>query len=434
MPSLRRTAWPTLALASMFCCASPASSQSAAPHALVGRIHVTGNSRFTSEQIAAASGLTVGSPVDAQILNAAAAKLNRSGAFSEVKYSYSFTSKYWDVELQVAEATQFLPCTFDNFVWFTHEQIVAAAKKASPLFDGTLPEGGSLKEQVASALTEFLHSENLPDTVTATAAAGAGKQFAGYIFRANDLRIPVLGVEVSGGPLDARALQPATSVILGHDYSEFSANVLARSSLAEAYENEGYLQPHFSNPSVLMHDTANRDAAQGVIVKFNVASGTRYAWGGATFSGNHVFTSDELTKMLNMSAGEVARRNKTVDGWEEITRRLGHKGYIALTMQATPNYDDAAGVVRFDVSMDEGPQFMMGEFKIDETAPKVVTLVGKAWKIQHGQVYDLVAEQKFLSEDGPKAVELSGTMRNHMSFQRILHQETRTVDVHLEFQ
>jgi hypothetical protein len=395
---------------------------------------VTGNSRFTSEQIAAASGLTVGSPVDAQILNAAAAKLSQSGAFTEVKYGYSFTSRYWDVELQVEEVAQFLPCTFDNFVWFTDAQMLDAAKKASPLFDGALPEGGALKDEVASALTEFLRSQKLPGMVTATAAAGAGKQFSGYIFRVNDLRIPVLGVEVNGGPLSTQVLQPATNVILGHDYSEFSANALARSSLAEAYENEGYLQPHFSNPSVAMHDAATRDATQGVIVKFNVVAGTRYAWGGATFLGNRVFTSDELAKMLNMSAGEVARRNRTLDGWKEITRQLGHKGYIALAMRATPNYDDAAGVVRFDVSIDEGPQFMMGDLKIDETAPKVVRLISDAWKIQRGQVYDLLAEQKFLSEDGPKAVDLSGTMRNHMSFQRILHPETRTVDVRLEFQ
>jgi outer membrane protein assembly factor BamA len=395
---------------------------------------VTGNSRFTAEQIAAASGLAVGSRVDGEILQAAAAKLDRSGAFSEVKYSYSFTSKYWDMQLQVVEATQFLPCTFDNFVWFTQDQLLAAAKQASPLFDGMLPEAGSLKDDVATALTDFLRSQKLPSTVTATAAAGTGKQFAGYIFRVSDLRIPVRSVEVSGGPLDEKELSAATNTVLGHDYSEYSAEALAKSALSEAYENEGYPQPHFSSPIAVMHDPASLDAGQGVTVKFLANAGRRYTWGGAAFSGNHVYGADELAKMAGMSVGEVARRNKTQEGWKQIALAMGHKGYVALAMHATPNYDDTARIVRFTVQMDEGPQFTMGELRIEETAPKVVKLISEAWKIERGQVYDLLAEHKFLAEDGPKAVDLSGTMRNHMTFKRTLHPETRTVDVCLEFQ
>lgn len=414
--------------------ASAALSQSPAPQNVVGRIHVAGSSRFSSEQVAAAAGLSVGAPVDAQILNAGAAKLNASGAFSEVKYSYSFASKYWAIEFQVKDAPKFVPATLDNFVWFSDEQLLAAAKKGSPLFDGSVPETGNLKDGVATALTDFLKIQRVQGTVSAIPAAGANKDFSGYVYRVSDVQIPVLAVEVTGGPLDAKQLEAAEKNIVGHDYSRYSANMLARSALAETYQNEGYLQPHFSMPTVTMHDSNGRDASQGVVVKMSVAAGKRYTWGGVKFSGNRALTSDALTQLVGMATGEIARRDKTIEGWKAVSREMGHNGYIECKMQAVPSYDDGADVVRFAVQLDEGPQYMMGELKIDDSAPKVLKLLGDAWKIQRGQVYDIMAEQKFMAEDGPRAVELSGTTRDHMSLHRTVHPETRTVDVHLEFQ
>lgn len=433
MPSLRRSLRTVCAAATLLA-AGLAFAQSPAPQNVVGKIHVTGNSRFTTEQIAAAAGLSVGSPVDSQILNAAAGKLSASGAFAEVKYGYSFASKYWAIEFQVKESPRFVPATFDNFVWFSDDQLLAAAKKGSPLFDGNVPETGTEKDTVAGALTEFLKAQHMQGTVSAMPAAGASKDFSGYVYRVSDVQIPVLAVEVTGGPLDAKQLEAAERNIVGHDYSRYSANMLARSALAETYQNEGYLQPHFSSPVVAMRDPSGHDASRGVVVKMTVAAGKRYTWGGMTFAGNRALTAEKLTQLVGMAQGEIARRDKTLEGWKAVNREMGRNGYIECTMQATPAYDDAADIVKFAVQIDEGPQYMMGELKIDDSAPKVLKLVGEAWKIQRGQIYDVEAERKFMAEDGPRAVELSGTMRDHMSLHRTVHPETRTVDVHLEFQ
>ncbi len=194
------------------------------------------------------------------------------------------------------------------------------------------------------------------------------------------------------------------------------------------------MRPHFSDPIPALHDADGKDVSQGVIVKFTVTPGPQYLWNGVSWTGNSSLKTEDLEKTMAMSTGEIARREKTVAGWQGVRDAFGHIGFLALKMKATPSYDDSARSVHFDAQIDEGPQFTMGSLKVDNPSEKVVKMLSDAWKIHPGQIYDSLAEREFMKANAPKAIALSGTLRTRMTLRRDLRPETHSVDVHLGFQ
>ena len=88
----------------------------------------TGTARYTDKEILAASGLQLGQNAADGDFKEAARLLGDSGLFSEVQYSYSFSSAGTKLELQLADTdkSKLVPARFDNFVWFTDDELRAA--------------------------------------------------------------------------------------------------------------------------------------------------------------------------------------------------------------------------------------------------------------------------------------------------------------------
>ena len=84
----------------------------------LAKVTVRGPSHFTSEQIAAAGGLRKGQQIDLAGVDAAADRLFKTGAIAKIGYSYSSVGNSMSVEFQITDASRFLPCLYDNFVWF----------------------------------------------------------------------------------------------------------------------------------------------------------------------------------------------------------------------------------------------------------------------------------------------------------------------------
>jgi outer membrane protein assembly factor BamA len=395
----------------------------------IGQIRVKGNHHFTEQQIVTASGLHAGDAASQRTLDEAASRLAKTGAFTDVTYQYRARGGSWEADFQVTEAPSFLPCTFDNFLWFSDTELIAAVQRSVPLFDGFLPEGRGMQNEVVAALDAFLDAHHLPGSTAVRPALGINHQLAGFLVLVSDVPMPVVRVDVAGGPLDAAALSEATRGLLEHDYSRHTSALVAHTALTEAYQDEGYLQPKFSEPMPAFEDASGKDTSKGVVVKFTAKPGPRYSWAGVTWAGNQALSGPELTKLLALSSGEIARRNKTLEGWQSAREAFGHLGYITAQVKATPNYDDRAATVRYDVQVTEGPQFVMGELRVDDPSPKAAAELAASWPLQRGQTYDLAAEKEFLDTGALKALAHAGFTRKSLSVERDIHRNTRSVDV-----
>src|SRR5580704_5803122 len=146
----------------------------------LAKVSVSGSSRYKADDIFGTGGLRKGQKIDLAGLDAAASQILKTGAITKIGYSYALNGDSISVDFQVTDAGQFLPCLYDNFVWFSDSELTAAVHKDVPLFDGSAPIGGEMVAQVTAALESFLHAHKISGTVTSTMNGRLGGDASGY--------------------------------------------------------------------------------------------------------------------------------------------------------------------------------------------------------------------------------------------------------------
>ena len=128
-------------------------------------IKTSGTQRYGHDEIVAASGLRIGDSVTDDDFKKAAQRLGETGVFSDVAYGFSYSPLGTKLDLQLADAQKFVPVRFENFVWFTDEELGKELRNRVPLFRGEVPVAGTLLELLNDALQALLLEKNLPGRV-----------------------------------------------------------------------------------------------------------------------------------------------------------------------------------------------------------------------------------------------------------------------------
>ncbi|MGZ7084620.1 MAG: hypothetical protein ACXVIO_15600, partial [Candidatus Angelobacter sp.] len=107
----------------------------------LARVVVTGSQRYREDDLVRATGLTVNTQVTSDDLQNAANRLGNSGAFASVQFLFkpAIGTKGVEADFQVADADKYLPVVFENFVWFSEQELQEAVHQAVPLYKGELP-------------------------------------------------------------------------------------------------------------------------------------------------------------------------------------------------------------------------------------------------------------------------------------------------------
>jgi outer membrane protein assembly factor BamA len=395
-------------------------------------VTISGAKRFTQEQLVSASGLKKGQQIDLAGIDAAADRLFKSGALASINYTYRTSGTSMEVQFKLAEAAKFVPCAYDNFVWFTDEELIAAARKEVPLFDGSLPIGGELPNQVSESLEHFLQEHSIKGGVSATLSGSLGGPVTGYGLRVIDVSIPVKSVTVRGGPVAQESLAKAIHIISLSDYSRSVARGVGQSGLTEAYQDEGYLQAKFSDPQVVMKDPQGHDASLGVTLIYDVLPGPQFHSTGVTWSGNSAISESDLSKLMEVKPGDIASREKLYWSWIAVHDRYGKDGYLAAHVVATPEFDTAKAQVHYQAKISEGAQYHMGIFTASGVTEILANKLKNVWRLRTGQIYDASYEKTYVEKDMGEVMRPSATSRFTVQLNRKINQETQVVDVELE--
>src|SRR3984885_16152256 len=158
--------FPTRLLLSslLLCLSAAAQTQPPVSYRLIA-VKVTGSKRFTQEDVAAASGLPIGTIAHEEDFKKAARQLGETGAFGDITYTYSYSSAGTELELHLTDADKFVPAHFADFVWFTDDELLRKLHGRLPLFNGELPTHGRLPDQVSDVLQALLVENHIPGLV-----------------------------------------------------------------------------------------------------------------------------------------------------------------------------------------------------------------------------------------------------------------------------
>jgi len=405
------------------------SKVAASDHKLLS-IHVTGSQRYKPEEISASTGLKIGTVASDDDLKKVTKELGETGLFTDVSYSYSYSGEGTKLELQVADNDKLVPTHFENFVWFSNDELIAKIKERVPLFNGEVPVGGNFSDQVSDALQALLLQHSLGARADyIREGTGEDGPIDAVNFRANDISIQIDQVSFPGAAPDVEpALAAAARKLHGMDYLRSSVNAYAKTTLLPVYLDRGYLKASFSEPQAKV--TREEKGETEVDVALSVTPGIPYKIAGFSWVGQKSLSVEKLQSIIQQQIGEPANAAKLNSDLEEIHKLYGTLGHMAASVKPEVNLDDTAGTVLYQMRVQEGEVFHLGDVDIQGVDPKLADRLRDAWTLRETDPYDSSYPKRFIEQSWKL---LPTGLNWTVSIHEALNEKDQTVDVSLRY-
>lgn len=399
-----------LAFVPLIAVASALSASTGTSLGKIKEIRVTGLKRYSSEEVLPVSGLAVGQTVTEDDLKDATNLLARTGAFSDLAYSYSTMAGAVKVNLELAETDKLLAIRFDNFVWWKDDELRAKLRGRVPLYRDELPIAGTLPDAVADGLQALLSEHQLPGHVTYTRFGLEGHALEAFVYQVEDISVRILSVNFPGaGDEELLALQEAArKQLVGKQYSAAQVSLVAGIDFREVYERRGYLQVEFGAPTTTAPDVAKHDPADSepsdnanlvrVDAHVPVQPGLQFRMTAVDWTGNQAIPTSELQKFITVPAGEIANLPRLREGLAQVTQMYGTRGYMKVQQKLEPHLDATAKIASFTVQIVEGDVYHFGELTIEGVDSKTAARLRDRWSLRSGEPFDTSYEMSFMKE------------------------------------
>jgi outer membrane protein assembly factor BamA len=374
----------------------------------IARVEFEGLHNLTSENVIAMTGLKAGDSFSVAALDAAAQHLVDSGLFKNVGYRTRTVGTAVTITFQVEELkSNSAPVVFDNFIWFSDEELAAAVKRVLPSFTGSVPDTGNTTELIRQSLDELLASRKLPGKVEYSLTE------TGHVFRVADVSLPLCTLHFPGAhDISEEKLGATMKSQTDANYSRGAASTFPQYGFYPLYYELGHLRATFGAP-VAKPDLSGK-CENGVDLTIPVTEGLVYSWASSQWSGNQVLSPTQLDAALGIKTGEVANGKKFDKGKHEVELAYGNHGYIEAHLTSVPEFDEANKQVTFKISVIEGPQFHMGTVEFRGVSEADAAALKNLWKLSTGEIYDQSYVSRFFRQDGAQLLARIYRERNLM--------------------
>jgi outer membrane protein assembly factor BamA len=389
----------------------------------LARVVVTGSQRYREEDLVRATGLTVNTQVTSDDLQNAANHLGNSGAFATVQFLFkpAVGARGVEADFQVTDAEKYLPAMFENFVWFSDQDLQDALHQAVPLFEGNIPNSGTMSDDVSAALRKFLAAKGLPSEISYIMSATFGGLPTAYKFKVVDANLKISEVMLIGAArMTPEQLAKAVASLKGTDYLRSDVAIVLEKNLTPIYQQRGYLKFAIAEikPKV--------DEKSQVTVEATLSEGEQYRLAGLSWSGNTLISSDDLTKHITLKPGNPVDALQLDRDLAQVRKLYGKFGREAVSIKPLPAFVNDTVSYAFQVT--EGDLYRMGKLEIEGVEPEQAHKLEQIWKLAEGQPYDATYVHQFIADT---VVKVPGHKWDWKMFEQI-DDPQKTVNVRLQ--
>lgn len=393
-------------------------------------IHVTGSTRYTPQEILGEVGLQIGQQVTEADFQKASQLLGETGMFGDVSYRFEYSDAGATLDFQLSDNTQLVPARFDNFVWFSDQELVEKLHRRVPLFRGQLPLNGNLPDQISDALQALLIERKVPGKADYLRAGDQEGPISAIAFSVEGVHIVIRNVEFTGAPAaQIDALRKAGKALSRQEYLRSAVQPVIDKDLLPVFFAHGYLKATLEPPQ----PKAVEENSDGNLVDlvFPVEPGPQYQFAGTQWSGNKIFPAEKLDSLITLPKNQPADAQQLQEDLNAVRHLYGTKGLMGAQFKSIPQLNDSQLTVIFQLQVEEGDLYHMGEFEVRGLDSPTAGRLALAWKLAEGEVYDASYPETYLKNLGPKTINLlQWTIK---TLENVDNRE-KTVDIILQFQ
>ncbi len=392
-------------------------------------VQVSGTRHYKAEDVISACGLKIGQTVHDQDLKDAVRRLGETDAFTAVAYTFDYSPEGTTLGLKVKDADLFAPVRFENLVWFSNQELFAKLHAQVPLFDGELPVKGPLADDLTQALQAMLDEKKIPAQVDCVRAGDQDAPAQAFVFSAAGPRIIISSVEFSGADAtELPALENAAKNLRGTEYLRSKLLQQEPTNFLPILLQHGYLKADFGDPEAKVTQTNQDETLVDVSVPVNL--GPQYKVKSVVLAGYKAIPLKTLREAIHLQPGQTADAVQLGNDIDSIKATYGSHGYMDVSVQSTPELDDARHTVVYRLAINEGDVFKMGDLEILGVDSRVKDRLQNNWTLLTGDTYNSGYTRRFVSQ-ALKDVFTTGDWSPDI--QETLDRRERTVDVTLHF-
>ena len=394
----------------------------------LAEVKVIGSTRFRESEIVRASGLNLAENVTLDSLRKAADTLGTLGVFAEVSYRYRTRGNNLSAEFNVKDADRFLPCSFDNLVWYSDEELLRELTSRVPLFDGQAPASGTMLEHLATALAAMLELRGIRAQVRATPTGALGGPVQAMQFKVEGVAIPVRRIEFKGvEKVDPALLQEAARPLIDKDFDASFIKSFSYGGIGRVYQQRGYLKAKFGDPVPEL--LKGVDPPNSVLVTIPVNEGEQYRLKAIEWTGESVIPYGDLAKSIQSPVGEPVDALRLEQDVLALPMLFHPKGYLLAEVRPTATVDDAGLTATYEMRVIQGDLYRLGKLEIAGLDEARVRMLLGACRMHTGDPYDRTYWNKFFQETSRHLPPNASGWR--VRSQENIQHETNTVDVTL---
>lgn len=384
-------------------------------------ITVAGSRRYSSAQIVPATGLKLGEAVSLGALKQAANRLASLGVFAQVNYRYQSLGSALTVTFTVQDTTKLLPCSFDNFVWFSPQELQQELRARVPLFEGFVPKGGNMLNKVEGVLRDMLKARGIDAQVVSSDIGQLYGPVQGVAFKEVGVPLPIHKIEFTGvRQISPSLLEAAARPLLDKNYDGSFIRVFSQGTLDRVYLQRGYLRASFGAPAPQL--LSGDGTPNAVAVTVPVKEREQYLLKGIQWQGQSAVPYEELAKMVHAKFGRPFNAVALEQDLLSMLPDFNVRGYLAAKVNYKPQLDDATHSAICDIVIQQGELFYMGTLQIAGVSAAKARSLEKRVLLRPGEPYNPAYWAQFAQDVAHRSL---------LRTQTEVDPETRTVNVRL---
>ena len=318
--------------------------------------------------------------------------------------------------------------SFENFVWWTPEELTGNLHSIVPLYRGVVPDAGNLGDLVQAALVQMLAQKGVTASVAHVTREPSTEHPRRVVdYSITEPAIKLTSVSLNGTPasLDA-AMQ---KVIARATHSEFTEG--ERDDTTEAYllspaRNAGYIAASFTNVQRVPVASAK---AVGVAFSATLVPGEPYKVASLDWTATPVYSAADFVRDNKLRAGDVASENALLATEAHVLQAYHEHGYLDAYLEVTPAADATAHTVAYTLAAQPGEVYRVHTVTPLNLAPEAQAEFDRAWSMKPGAPYNEQYVAKFINNN----TSLPHLARYSGSFQASADPQTHLVDLTVTF-
>lgn len=386
---------------------------------------------YTDTELLSASGLQSGQMLAHDSLSQAAQHLLDTGLFDDAEISLSGQGKARTVllALKPMPLAKLIPASFENFVWFTPEELGSSIHSRVPLYRGAFSDAGNFADTVQAALQQMLAAKGIAATVSHVTVEPTTQHPQRVVdFKIEQPSVRLTSATLTGTPSDisAEAIKRYQARLSGMAYNEGLSGTTVEDRLLSPWRNLGYIAARLDGVQRTPAATAE---GIGVLYTASLQAGAVYTVAGLTWTATPVYSDADFARDTKLHSGQIAG-SRLLDMTEaSILAAYRSQGYLDAYLDAAPKLDDTAHTVIYALHAIAGEQYHLKSVTPLNLSPEAQKEFDSGWRMKPGDLYNERYVQTFINNN----TALQHLATYSASFQASADPQTHLVDLTITF-